>query len=386
MKDPYVLSDNEKENWNLFHFLLFHPAVLRPRFFKIRTYPFLPITSFTSFLLVHCVAIGSSTAAYVVTTDLSRTFKAKNKDGRITDTFEGSRGKSLVLVSKLYRVDPAYTRELHFLGGLQNIDKNFGPKIIAASKKQLCILYERLDVAEYGSFYNERKRRLNLTHFNSLLEQVIFMHQHGVIHQDIRAANVGFRDGKPVLMDFAFASYLPDSPLASPGIPAHYGAKGYHGTRETASNRILEILAADPTKTVIVTTKDDLISLFKLYYLTQAGPNFYSGAKNWGDLLHAWKTVHYMDELEEMTEKDLIIFLTKFFNKLPEGLLSAFLDSKGGKAPYARHLYARAKSVAGVGKPLGEAAQKDEQASDSDDDYNDDITAEVLPAQLNVNP
>lgn len=75
--EPVVLDGIEKSRWNLLHRLLLHPAQLRPRLFTLTatdTYRQKSGRQVNEFqvLLVSCIAIGSSTAAYLATTDFHR--------------------------------------------------------------------------------------------------------------------------------------------------------------------------------------------------------------------------------------------------------------------------------------------------------------------------
>jgi len=154
------------------------------------------------------------------------------------------------------------------------------------------------------------------------------MHSHGVVHQDIRPVNVAFRNGKPLFIDFAFASLLDWSPLNTDSISRRYSPSGYFGTRETASDRILAILAEDPEADVEVIPKDDLISLYKVRYITILSSDIYFGCKTWQEFHDAW---HDDSEVRRLTSKS--------YEELVGYLTDDFVNGNGGTACWQPRRY-----------------------------------------------
>jgi len=364
-KPKTILTKEQRGNWNRLHYLLFHPAQLRKRVFTL-TSPAAPAVKFEA-LLVHCVAIGGSSAVYLATKDVRRSKLGLTSEGRLTEVFEGG-GKApgdLEGIIKFFDDPNAYDRELYMVSGLQRFwrqkraarvdtdvpgpfdEDTFGPIILGYSDELNCIMYERLEVAEQSCFYNDQFQQLRLDHFPSLFSQVRFMHSVGIVHQDIRGPNIGFRNGRPVLIDFGFARMLETSPLATPDMKGSYRSTGYCGTRETASDRVLDILANNPAATVVVTPKDDLISLFKLHFVTTCGPAFYTGCRTWPELKEAWEQIHSVGRLERMEVPDILLELAKIFHASKQGVLPRFLErnKKSERVRDLQQLYTNAKSV-----------------------------------------
>lgn len=218
----------------------------------------------------------------------------------------------------------------------------FGPTILGYSDENLCILYERLSVAEQNAFYNEHTTQLMLKHFPALLDAVEFMHSHGVIHQDIRAANIAFRGDIPVFLDFAFASVVPESPLALEHPWLLDQPTRYRGTRETASIRIARLLATKPDAEVQVTPSDDLISLFKLWSLTKGGTDCIIDCEDWRDFADQWSGYKHINDLERKSHQNILKHLRAAFN-CAEGSLPMFLKNN----PKARqHKMRKTRSIA----------------------------------------
>lgn len=284
---------------------------------------------------------------YLVTDDISRTKVAVNQENIPTSPFESRAKISLqrTCIAKFFRSSDNYDRELVILGFLQLKKESFGPRILGTDHFNRCILYERLEVAEQNVFFNEYWRPLDPTHFPTLLKDLKFMHSHGIIHQDIRTANVGFRNGRPVLMDFAFSSATPSSlihkcPLEGLNVNLEFllaSHEGYRGTRETASDRILEELCAHSQAYIRVDEHDDLCSLLKLYYLTYPGFSQIRGVRDWNQLLMLWKFITHIEDLAKLNVAQLREKLEYMFESRSQYYsclsISRKRNSKRGKKP-----------------------------------------------------
>ena len=145
------------------------------------------------------------------------------------------------------------------------------------------------------------------------------MHSYGIVHQDLRSANIGFRGNTPVLMDFSFASVARDSPLLTfrrPNgrkFPIRSMPSGYFGTRETASDRIMDLKARDENVDIPVTMHDDLCSLMKLWYLTCPGVKLPHTVKGWRQLKSFWWLFFPLEEMANLSLPDLTAKLESIF-------------------------------------------------------------------------
>lgn len=323
-----IFSEDSKKNFGLLQALLAHPAVLRQR--QIIMSPVNHLKNLPDrlkddkvYLLISATAIGGSATAYLATDDISRSKSAINQSGIPTSPLESRAEvpKESTAIIKFFRSFQDLARELKILSYLQLHRESFGPRIIGANLGLKCILYERLDVAEQGVFFNEHWKNLDLTHFERLLSELEFMHSHGIIHQDIRKANVGFRKGEPVLMDFAFSRVLNKSPFhqftlgtfTSPLFRLSELPNGYCGTRETASDRIMNLLAKDPKADVRVTKHDDLCSMMKLWYLSCPGVSLVRGVKSWVQLRDLWWLCLPLEEMNGLSAQELCVKLRHIF-------------------------------------------------------------------------
>lgn len=92
--------------------------------------------------------------------------------------------------------------------------------------------------------------RLKAEHFTSLLKDLCAIHEAGIVHRDIRLANILLIDGTAKLIDFGYAT----APTTSMQLV---------GTQSTASQAILE--AAAKGDLIYYRPEDDLESLLKVF-------------------------------------------------------------------------------------------------------------------------
>lgn len=205
-------------------------------------------------------------------------------------------------------------------------------------------MYERLAAAEQNTFYNSQTGRLNLLHFSKLLEIVEFMHGHGVIHQDIRAANIAFRGDEPVLLDFAFASIKDGSPAYKAGLRNRSDITGYCGTGETASGRILKLFNEGREANIKVLSKDDLISLYKLWFCLSGGCTFLDRLRTMNEFYAAWLRYTHITKLEGQSKRIILETLRETFSAHHEDHQKKLI-MKDVRSGSSKHVFAKHKSV-----------------------------------------
>ena len=136
---------------------------------------------------------------------------------------------------------------------------------------------------------------LNYTDFHLLVDQLKLIHEVGIAHRDIRPPNLLVLGKHPAIIDLGFS------------VPVDREVY-YIGTMETASNRILGLLAKDRNCLICVTKEDDMQSLVKSFIFCIM-PNFCSKICNissfdpidFSAILSAWeKIINIFPFYEEM--------------------------------------------------------------------------------------
>jgi len=83
-------------------------------------------------------------------------------------------------------------------------------QIINGGQTHICMILDLCDqndlfdaICDQGTFSEEEAKKL----MRSLFKAVNYLHQFGIVHRDIKAENVLFKDGQPVLADFGLADF-----------------------------------------------------------------------------------------------------------------------------------------------------------------------------------
>jgi serine/threonine protein kinase len=130
-------------------------------------------------------------------------------------------------------------------------------RIVTNGQTHICMILDLCDqndlfdaICDQGTFSEEEAKQL----MRSLFKAVNYLHQCGIVHRDIKAENVLFKDGQPVLADFGLAEFCkPDENCLTE----------YCGTPGTTAP---EIIKNEPYG-----TKCDIYSLGALTYFLLAG-------------------------------------------------------------------------------------------------------------------
>lgn len=83
-------------------------------------------------------------------------------------------------------------------------------RIVANGQTHICMILDLCDpndlfdaICDNGPFKEEDAKNI----MKSLFEAVNYLHNCGVVHRDIKAENILFKDGKPILADFGLAEF-----------------------------------------------------------------------------------------------------------------------------------------------------------------------------------
>lgn len=146
---------------------------------------------------------------------------------------------------------------------------------------------------------------LKTEHFNGLLRDLCAIHKAGLVHRDIRLANILMVGNAAKLIDFGFAK--------APGT-----SESIEGTVATASQAVLA--AAIQDEDVVYNPKDDLESLLKVFLLHQYGFEIHRiQKKSFKKTVYAaWKQKMRTCNIEKLTYDEMIEYLERAFDASKE--------------------------------------------------------------------
>lgn len=151
---------------------------------------------------------------------------------------------------------------------------------------------------------------LKLEHFGQLLGELLVIHRNKQVHRDIRFANILLNGDRAVFGDLGSAQLI-DSRTP------------YAGSRETASNRIMEAKVAHNDSRpgeqfeIDFRAEDDLESLYKVFlmWLVPASGREINEANSTSGYLKIWKYYfHFFDQNVPKSAADWATYLGRIFN------------------------------------------------------------------------
>lgn len=256
-----------------------------------------------TFEITDLIGYGGGCAAY----------QACLADGRPCSSSEN-------IVIKFFRNEDDYSRERAILRYLKN--HKYFPETFGDNRTLRALAMPMYEPAEPSMFTDWDHLLLEPSDLEQLYDALKILHQAGIFHCDIRLANIAFDGFQLKLLDFGFAQ-LTEATRTQLKAPANI--RNYCGSIETASNRILDMLAADrETTDIIVGLLDELESMMKMYVLSQMDATRKDAIidevsnKNYGKLARLWQQDPFIRGLLALEPTQRLKFLEAAFTAKDE--------------------------------------------------------------------